>query len=253
MTDNAITFLGISAYLHSNSPGHYLGVHTLYHEELEKRRIANIYLGAINDEASIPWVEPKIEFVPTMLLNLDQVLQQCRTGIRVWKYVPRGGHTFIFEGNLNFWLAIAVISRFKSSSAHINLIRSDLIYEEITLKTHSLTATYFKICRFVGQDFVSISTLSRDLSSKLEIMLGTEVAVIPTISGFSPQLKNTRLNHSSKKVLIFAPYLSDIEILLRIINKYPVIRNKIKISSWQSDKIMDEFTKYNIPFSNLHR
>jgi hypothetical protein len=252
MSPKPTIFLGISSYLHPNASGHYLGVHTLYHEELEKRKITNTYLGAKNGEASIHWIEPKVDFVPTKLLNLDQVLKQIRMGIRVWKHSRPGGLTFVFEGNLNFWLAIAVFSRLKSSFAHINLIRSDLIYEEIILGSNFLTKLYSKICRYVGQDFVSISTLSRELSTKLEIILGNEVTVIPTLSSFRPIINSARLNQPSKKALIFAPYLSDINTLLRIIDKYPEIRSKIIVSSWQSDEVMNQFINYNIQTSNSH-
>ena len=65
MSENPTYFLGISPYLHLNATGHYLGVHTLYHEELENRGIPNKYLGAKIETSSISWVEPKIDFIPT--------------------------------------------------------------------------------------------------------------------------------------------------------------------------------------------
>ena len=254
MSENPTYFLGISPYLHLNATGHYLGVHTLYHEELENRGIPNKYLGAKIETSSISWVEPKIDFIPTKLLNFDQVLKQVKTGIQVWRLTSPGGLNFVFEGNLNYWLILAVISRLKSSSSHINLIRSDLVFDELILGKNPLAKIYVKICSYVGKDVTSISTLSTELSHMLEAISGFEVSVIPTLSSFRPTTNKNRIlaNHPHKKVLIFAPYLSDIETLLRIIKEYPAIRSVITVSSWQNDEIMKNFIQYEIPTSNSH-
>ena len=254
MTQNPTNFLGISSYLHLNAAGHYLGVHTLYHEELENRGIPNKYLGAKNDAPSVSWIEPKIDFIPTKLLNFDQVFKQIKMGFQVWRRTLPGGLNFVFEGNLNYWLILAVISRIKSSSSHINLIRSDLVFDELILGKNPLAKIYVKICNYVGKDFTSISTLGTELSYKLEAISGSEISVIPTLSSFRPTTNKNRVlaNHSHKKVLIFAPYLSDIATLLRILEKYPAIRSAITVSSWQNDEIMKNFIQYEIPTSNSH-
>ena len=254
MSQNPTYFLGISSYLHLNATGHYLGVHTLYHEELENRGIPNKYLGAKIDAPPLSWIEPKIDFIPTKLLNFDQVFKQVKMGLLVWRRTLPGGLNFVFEGNLNYWLILAIISRLKSSVSHVNLIRSDLVFDELIQGKNSLAKIYVKICSYVGKDFISISTLSTELSSKLEAITKSEITVIPTLSSFRPTINRNRFlaNHSHKKVLIFAPYLSDIQTLLRIIEKYPEIRSAITVSSWQNDEIMNSFNQFEIPTSNSH-
>jgi hypothetical protein len=254
MSQNPSYFLGISSYLHLNATGHYLGVHTLYHDELENRGIPNKYLGAKIDAPPVSWIEPKIDFLPTKLLNFDQVFKQAKMGLLVWRRTLPGGLNFVFEGNLNYWLILAIISRLKSSSSHVNLIRSDLVFEEIVLGRNTLAKVYVKICSYVGEDCTSISTLSAELSSKFESITKSKISVIPTLSSFRPKIERSEFlyNHSHKKVLIFAPYLSDVQKLLRIIEKYPEIRSAIRVSSWQNDEVMSEFNQYEIPTSNSH-
>jgi hypothetical protein len=106
----------------------------------------------------------------------------------------------------------------------------------------------------VGKDCTSISTLSAELSSRFESITKSKITVIPTLSSFRPKIERSEFlaNHSHKKVLIFAPYLSDIQTLLRIIEKYPEIRSAISVSSWQNDEVMSKFNQYEIPTSNSH-
>ncbi|NBX50390.1 hypothetical protein EBT25_10705 [bacterium] len=59
-------------------------------------------------------------------------------GFLVWRRTLPGGLNFVFEGNLNYWLILSVISRLKSSSSHVNLIRSDLVFEEIILRKNAI-------------------------------------------------------------------------------------------------------------------
>jgi hypothetical protein len=254
MSQNPSHFLGISSYLHLNAIGHYLGVHTLYHEELENRGIPNKYLGAKIEALPVSWIEPKIDFIPTKLLNFDQVYNQIKMGLLVWRRTLPGGLNFVLEGNLNYWLILAVISRLKSSSSHVNLIRSDLVFEELILRKNTIARVYVKICNYVGKDFTSISTVSTELSSRLESIAKSKITTIPSLSGFRPKINRTEFlaSRSHKKVLIFAPYLSDIQTLLRIIEKYPEIRSVITVSSWQNDEVMSKFHQYDIPTSNSH-
>jgi hypothetical protein len=254
MSQNPSRFLGISSYLHTDAIGHYLGVHTLYHEELDKRGIPNTYLGAKIEAPPVSWIEPKIDFIPTKLLNFDQVYNQIKMGFLVWRRTLPGGLNFVFEGNLNYWLILSVISRLKSSSSHVNLIRSDLVFEEIILRKNAIARVYVKICNYVGNDFTSISTPSTELSSRLEFLTKSKITTIPTLSSFRPKINRSEFPDSRphKKVLIFAPYLSDVQTLLRIIKQYPEIRSKITVSSWQNDEVMNKFHQYNIPTSNSH-
>jgi hypothetical protein len=245
-------FLGVSSYLHEDAVGHYLGVHTDYHNELVALSISNSYLGSDQGKGALNWVNPVISFIPTKLLNFDQIIKQIKLFFYLYKSSSVGGKIFVFEGNLNYWLVLCLVCRLKKSSAHINLIRSDLVYEKLIIEKNLLYKIFFYICAHLGKGAVSVSTFSLDLSDKLNHLYPINAGRIPTFSGFSPKLKLVDQLPISKEVLIFAPYLYDLKRLQQVLEEFPGLEKRITISTWQSDNVVENLKLKGVRIFNSH-
>ena len=245
-------FLGVSAYLHEDAVGHYLGVHTDYHNELLALSVSNSYLGSDQGKGALNWVNPVISFIPTKLLNLDQIIKQIKLFFNLYKSSSVGGKIFVFEGNLNYWLVLCLVCRFKKSTSHINLIRSDLVYKKLILEKSLLYKMFFFICAYLGKGTVSVSTVSLDLSDKLNNLYPINAGRIPTFSGFSPKLKIVDQLPISKEVLIFAPYLYDLNRLEQVLEEFPGLEKRITISTWQPDNVVENLRLKGVRIFNSH-
>ena len=245
-------FLGVSSYLYEDAVGHYLGVHTDYHKELVRLSISHRYLGSVDGKGGLNWVDPAIGFVPTKLLNFDQIIKQVKLFFKIYKASSVGGKIFVFEGNFNYWLVLCLVTRFKKNSAHINLIRSDLIYDKLILGNNLIHKLFFYTCARLGKDNVSISTFSSKLSNRVNDLLPIKAGQIPTFSGFAPKLSGNLDLSISKNVLVFAPYLDDIHRLQQVLEEFPDLEQKITVSTWQSDTAVENLRRKNIKVFNSH-
>jgi hypothetical protein len=245
-------FLGVSSYLHEDAEGHYLGVHSDYHSELDILSLPNSYLGSDKGKVGLNWVKPVISFIPTRLLNFDQILNQIKLFFNLYKESLVGGKIFVFEGNLNYWLVLCLVTRLKKNTAHINLIRSDLIYKNLIIEKTSIYKMFFLICAHLGKNSVSVSTLSLDLSNKLNNLYPINASRIPTFSSFLPNLDSINNLPSNKKVLIFAPYLYDINRLEQVLNEFSGLEDKIVVSTWQPDALLENLKLKGVRIINSH-
>ena len=246
-------FLGVSSYLHEDAVGHYLGVHTKYHNELNRLSLSNTYLGCDKGkEGGLPWVDPVISFIPTRLLNFDQILEQVKLFFNLYKESLVGGKIFVFEGNLNYWLVLCLVTRLKKNNAHINLIRSDLIYNKLIVEKSLIYKLFFLICAHLGKDSVSVSTFSLDLSNTLNNLYPINAGRIPTFSGFSPKLSIVTSPLNSKNVLVFAPYLRDLKRLEQVLEEFPGLETKITVSTWQPDTEVEYLKSKGVKIFNAH-
>ena len=248
-------FIGVSPYLKSDAPGHYLGVHTLYRNELSKRGIPFIYFGSkapFQSQEEIPWVKPAVDFKPTKLINFDQIFQQFKLFKTLFLHTKRNSKIFVFDGNFNYWFIVILVCRLKRSSGHVNLIRSDLLVQNfLSEKKLFMKIALFALAR-LSEGYVSCSTLSSNLSKKLSLKNEFEFKRIPTLSGFVPAFNSSNKSLKVKKVLVFAPYLKDIQLLSRILIKNPSLSEQIILSTWQSEESIFKLFSNDLTIINTH-
>lgn len=245
-------FLGVSSYLHETAIGHYLGVHSEYHKELDVLSISNSYLGSNKGKDGLPWVDPVVSFVPAKLLNYDQKIEQVKLFFNICKASSVGGKIFVFEGNLNYWFILCLVTRIRKNTAHINLIRSDLVYKHLVINSKVIYKMFFLICARLGKNRVSVSTFSSELSNYLNNSYPMNATRIPTFSGFVPKLKKGVDLTFNNKVLIFAPYLQDIDRLQEVLKEFPGIMKEVTVSTWQPDNVVENLKSKGVKVINSH-
>ena len=245
-------FLGVSSYLHEEAVGHYLGVHTEYHNELDALLLPNRYLGSNKGQGRLDWVDPIIGYIPTKFLNYDQIISQMKLLFHLYRSSSVGGKIFVFEGNLNYWFFLCLVSRLKKNTAHINLIRSDLVYKKLILGNNPIYKMLVMLCSYLGKNRVSVSTFSTELSNKLNELYPINATRIPTFSGFIPKIRSDVDLLICKNVLIFAPYLQDLERLLEILEEFPKLINEVTVATWQPDKVIESLKSKGVRVLNSH-
>lgn len=244
--------LGVSSYLHEGAIGHYLGVHSEYHKQLNLLSISNNYLGSDKGKGRLQWIDPVLSFIPTKLLNFDQKIKQIKLFFSIYKASKVDSKIFVFEGNLNYWLILCLITRIRKNTAHINLIRSDLIYNQLIRNNKLIYKMFFLICAHLGKNRVSVSTFSAELSKNLNDLYPINATQIPTFSGFVPKLKKNKELTFNSNVLIFAPYLQDINCLQKVLQEFPEIRKEISVSTWQPDNVVENLRSDGVKVVNSH-
>jgi hypothetical protein len=152
-----------------------------------------------------------------------------------------------------YWLITALICRLTGNIAHVNLIRSDLIIKEMNDNPQKFLIC-FNFCKFISGNLVTISVLSEKLSVEIERLTGVSVDVIPTFSGIEIPKKylsvQLRTNLMEEKVLIAAPYPSDLARLNEILFKNPEIKKKIIVSTWVKD--IESYINHDVKIINEH-
>jgi hypothetical protein len=184
------------------------------------------------------------------LVNSDDLKITYRN---ILKYAKSGNFIYIFESNFIYWILISIVCSLNGNTAHINLIRSDLIIESIKNDPIEFKR-WFRFCKLISGKLITVSVLNEKLSREILNLTGIEVDVIPTFSGldFSEELLS---NHNSKvsnegKVLIAAPYPSDLTRLNKFLNEYPNLNSKIKVSTWVNEG--KSYLNHEVEIVNSH-
>ena len=245
--------IGLSYFLHSHAEGHFFSVHSRYHIEFEKRGYKSVYLGQAKKPLNTHWIKPELSYNPIELKGLGDRVNIQETYRNISKYIKENDFIYIFEGNLTYWFMIALLCNKYGITAHVNLIRSDLIIRDIESNDQEFKK-WIQICQKISGDNVTVSVLNKKLAQKIEEVSDIQIDVIPTFSGLNQELvdevKHSFTNSLNGKVLVAAPYQTDLEILNKALDLYPDLLNKILVSTWV-DKPLD-FIKHPVEISNKH-
>jgi hypothetical protein len=245
--------IGLSYFLHSKAEGHFFSVHSRYHIEFEKRGYKSVYLGQANIPKNTYWINPELTYNPIELKGLGDRINIQETYRNIGQYIEKNDFIYIFEGNLTYWFMIALLCNKYGITAHVNLIRSDLIIKDIEENDQEFKK-WMKICSKISGENVTVSVLNQKLAQKMKNVSNIQIDVVPTFSGLNKELvddlKRSFTNYSNGKVLVAAPYPTDLEILSKTLDLYPDLIDKILVSTWV-DKPFD-FIKHPVEISNKH-
>jgi hypothetical protein len=245
--------IGVSYYLHEKGEGHYFSVHSSYHDEFAKLGYTHKYLARNDKENSLDWIVPSITYKPVELYGLhkrDEILDTFANIIK--RITSKNYFLYIFEGNINYWIIIALVCRITGATGHVNLMRSDLIIENIHINNKSFKF-WLKFCKFISGRQVTFSVLTENMASKLFEFSGIKFKVIPTFSGFkkNPNTKDAKIEKPDiAKVLVAAPYPSDLEKLSEVFSACPDLVNKVKVTTWVEN--YQDFLRFSCEIHNKH-
>ena len=248
--DNVI---GVSYFLHEKGEGHYFSVHSGYHNEFIKLGYTHKYLARSDKENSLDWVVPSITYKPDELYGLNKRNDILDTYAIINKEVTSKNYfLYIFEGNIDYWIIIALVCRITGATGHVNLMRSDLIIENIHTKNISFKF-WLKFCKFISGSQVTFSVLTENMAAKLFEFSGIKFKVIPTFSGFKkePNIKGAKIEKPEiPKVLVAAPYPSDLQKLSEVFSARPDLVNKVKVTTWVEN--YQDFLRFSCELHNTH-
>lgn len=245
--------IGISFFLHEKGEGHYFSVHSGYHNEFFKRGYEHFYLSRVDKESNLDWIKPSLTYQPIELYGLKSKSEILSTFNTIHKSIDsRKFFIYIFEGNINYWLIIALVCRVTGSTGHVNLMRSDLMIDNIN-RQNKIFKNWIKFCKLISGKQVTVSVLTQNMADKLYQFSGYKFKVIPTFSGFK---KSTNLNHpkmsetSDSKILVAAPYPSDLEKLNEVFNLRPDLVDRVKVTTWVDD--YENYMSFTCEITNKH-
>jgi hypothetical protein len=250
---NFTSVIGISFFLHDNAKGHYFTVHSKYHDEFMRRGMSSFYLGNGNFESANDWIKSALFYDPLDLYRVRHIESLKSTYKNIAELTKSKNFIFVFESNFIYWLMIAISCSLNSNYAHVVLNRSDLIIESLRSNPNEFKK-WFKFCTLVSGSRIEVSVLNEKLSKEILDITGIKVGVIPTFSGidFSNCVlpKNKSISHDKKKVLVAAPYLSDLERLNEFLIEFPEIISEIRVTTWVQDVSL--FFKHEVEVVNKH-